>query len=103
MTLFKLRDAERKIDLYGQTLMPKAIQSMTATEAAFRLGTATFLDVVDAQRILLEFHLSHERALVDFAQSLAKLEMLVGRPLGASARPIVNKGTEVREDGGADR
>jgi len=104
MTLFKLRDAERKIDLYGQTLMPKAIQSMTATEAAFRSGTATFLDVVDAQRILLEFHLSHERALVDFGQSLAKLEMLIGRPIETSAgHAIVGGESEDSRYEGADR
>jgi outer membrane protein TolC len=79
--LFDYRDAERKIGLYGDTLIPKARQSLRATEAAFRSASASFLDLVDAQRSLLDFELSYERALADRAQRLAELEMLVGRSI----------------------
>jgi len=79
MVLYRFRDAERKIDLYRDTLLPKGRQSLIASEAAFRAGTASFLDVVDAVRVLLEFELSYERALADLAQRLAELEMLVGK------------------------
>lgn len=81
MVLYRVRDAERKTDLYRDTLVPKAKQSLKATGAAFRTGKATFLDLVDAERILLDFQLSYERALADSAQKLAELEMLVGRQL----------------------
>jgi len=79
--LYRLHDADRKIDLYHDTLAPKARQAMKATEAAFRAGSADFGDVVDAQRLLLEFELAYERALTDRAQHLAEIEMLVGREL----------------------
>ena len=84
--LYELGDAERKIDLYAATLLPKARESMKATEAAFRAGTATFLDLMDAERVLLEFELSRERALANYAQRLAELEMLVGRELPRIAK-----------------
>jgi outer membrane protein TolC len=87
-TLFEHRDAERKITLYRDVLIPKAKESIGSTETAFRAGAASFLDLVDAERSLLEFELSFERALANRAQRLAELEMLVGRtmPRAADAR-----------------
>lgn len=76
--LYRFRDAERKIDLYGDALLPKAKESLKVTESAFRSGQGSFTDLIDAQRILLEFALSYERALADRSQSLAEIEMLVG-------------------------
>ena len=81
MTLYRFRDAERKIDLYRDALLPKAKESLKVTESGFRAAKGSFTDLIDAQRILLEFALSYERALADRSQSLAKLEMLVGREI----------------------
>lgn len=79
--LYGYRDAGRKIDLYRDTLVPKAEQSFNVTQQAFAAERASFLDVVDAQRVLLEFQLAYERAQADRAQRLAELEMLVGRQI----------------------
>jgi len=79
MAIYELRDAERKIDLYKNTLIPKAEQSLQASQTSFTTGKVDFLDLIDAQRIFLEFKLSYERALTDSAQKLAELEMLIGR------------------------
>ena len=79
MALFHFRSAERKIDLYGDSLVPKAEQSVSASQRAFSADRADFFDLVEAQRTLLEFQLSYERALADRAQKLAEIEMLVGR------------------------
>ena len=81
MTAYQFRDAGRKIDLYRDTLLPKASQSLKATEAAYRAGKGSFIDLVDAERIILEFELSYERALTDHGQRLGRLEMLIGRDL----------------------
>jgi outer membrane protein TolC len=83
MVLYRLRDADRKIGLYRDTLVPMARQSMQAAEAAFRSNKANFVDLVDAERVLLEFELSHERALADHMQRFAELEMLVGADMAA--------------------
>jgi len=108
MVLYRLRDAERKVDLYRDTLLPKGRQSLSASETAFRAGNASFLDVVDAIRALLEFELSHERARTDQSQRLAELEMLVGRQFGrrvehgpASAQDAPGEGAAAERDAGA--
>jgi len=89
MALYELRDAERKIDLYKNTLIPKAEQSLQATQQTFAVGKIDFLDLIDAQRIFLEFKLSYERALTDSAQKLAELEMLIGRDVTEIKQGIV--------------
>lgn len=79
MVLYRFRDAERKKELYTQALLPRAKQALNVTHSAFETGKVDFLDLVDAQRTYLEFQLSLERALADYAQRLAELEMLTGR------------------------
>ena len=81
MALYQMRDAQRKMVLYLGTLIPKAKESLQATEAAFRTGQANFVDLVDGERTLLEFQLMYERMLADHAQRAAELEMLVGKEL----------------------
>ena len=97
MVLYRFRDAERKIDLYRDTLLPKARESLKATNTAFQAGRASFTDLIDAERILLEFALAYERALADHAQRLAQLEMLVGRPLTRAADQAVKEPTGVEQ------
>ena len=86
--LYQTRDAQRKIDLYQNTLMPKARESLKATQTALQAGKATFTDLIDAQRVLLEFQLEYERSLANHGQRLAELEVLVGRPIPRSAPPV---------------
>lgn len=81
--LYEYHDAQRKINLYQETLLPKAIETYRVTEAGYLTGEASFLDIIDAQRVLLDFQLSLQRALANHRQSLARVEMLVGRPLPA--------------------
>jgi outer membrane protein TolC len=76
--LFAYRDSGRRLQLYGGTLVPKARQSMASTEAAYRVGDASFTDLIDAQRVLLEFELAHERAAADRGKALARIRALVG-------------------------
>ncbi|MHC4638457.1 MAG: TolC family protein [Planctomycetota bacterium] len=81
LVIYQFHDSERKINLYRDTLLPKAVESVKASEASFRAGDNTFLDLIDAQRVMLEFELAYERALSNRAQKLAELEMLVGREI----------------------
>jgi len=78
MALYGLRNADRKLDLYRNTLLPKAEQNVKVTQLAFTSDKASFLDLIDSQRILLGFQLEHERALADRAQRIAEIEMLAG-------------------------
>lgn len=80
---YEYRDSERRVDLYAFTLLPRARQSLEVTEDSFTTGGADFLDLIDAQRTLLEFELAYERALVDRATMRAKLEQIVGMVMGS--------------------
>ena len=61
--------------------MPQAEQSLRVTEEAYRAGSVDFFNLIDAERLLLEFRLAHQRGAVDREIALAEIEMLVGRPL----------------------
>jgi outer membrane protein TolC len=77
--LYRYRDSERKVRLYRDSLLPKARQSLAVSQRAFEAGSAGFLDLVDAQRTLLELELSLERAQSDRVRSYAVLAQLTGR------------------------
>jgi len=76
--LYRIRDAERKITLYRDTLIPKAEESLKVTQKAFETASGDFLSLIDAERVLLEFKLSFERAFTDYRKAFAEVEELAG-------------------------
>jgi outer membrane protein TolC len=78
LALFKYQDVERKIALYRDALIPKANQNLEVILRSFEAGRSDFLSLIDAERILLEFQLTYERAVADREQGLATVEKLVG-------------------------
>lgn len=76
--LYDLRDAARRIELHDTSLLPRARQSLEVTEQAFVSGEVAFLDLIDAQRMLLEFELARERARTDQANASSRLDALLG-------------------------
>jgi outer membrane protein TolC len=76
--LFQLRDADRKINLYKESLIPKANQSLQVNRQGFEAGKMEFINLIDAERMLLEFELAHERALADHLVARAHLGKLTG-------------------------
>lgn len=81
LALFQLRDAERKMDLYKNTLIPKANQAYQVAQQGFETGSTTFQTLIDTERTLLEFKLAWIRAQADVGKSLGKVEMLSGQDL----------------------
>lgn len=79
--LYEHRDAERRVTLYRESLVPKVQESLRATVIAYSTGEADFLGLLDAERTLLELRLAEERARADLAISLARLDALAGKTL----------------------
>ena len=52
------------------------------TQRAYSAGSATFSDLIDAQRALLVFELAEVRATTDHNLARITLEELMGEPLG---------------------
>jgi outer membrane protein, heavy metal efflux system len=84
--LYMHRDSRRKLDLYDGTLLPMANQSLTVAESAYRAGDTGFSDLIDSQRILLEFALARERAAADYAQATIRVRTLIGHDPGFAGK-----------------
>ncbi len=78
MAVFQFHDAERRIALFNDSLIPKAQQALTVARQAYADGSAEFMALIDAQRTLLEFQLQAERAAADREITLADIGCCVG-------------------------
>lgn len=78
MAIFDYRDAERRIDLYRNSLVPKAETALAVAQQAYTEGRTDFAAWVDAQRTLLEFRLMAERAMADREIALADIGCCIG-------------------------
>lgn len=80
--LFKLKTARDTVDLYKNALLPQAEQSMKSAEAGYVTGIVSFLDLLDAERILLMSYFGYWRGYADYLKYIADLERTVGVELG---------------------
>lgn len=90
LALYKYRDAHRRLSLYRELLIPKAEQTLAVTLTGFQSGGAGALDLIDAEKTLIELELSFERALADQAQRLAEMEQLVGGEIACDIHGAVS-------------
>jgi cobalt-zinc-cadmium efflux system outer membrane protein len=75
--LYTYREAVRNDALLRERLLPKARQSLDAARAGYVNGRAGFLDVIDAQRSLLEFELAEIEARTQRELALAALSFTI--------------------------
>jgi outer membrane protein TolC len=87
MTLYELRDADRRLALFRDGLVAKGRQALAAVSAAYSAGEASLLELVDSQRELLEFELSAARAETDRGNALIHAESLTGVTLHEEVLP----------------
>ncbi len=78
MILYQMDDASRQTVLYEKTLLPKAEQALQITQASYRSGGATLLEVIDSERMLLDFEMTLWEARKNYEESLADLAFLCG-------------------------
>lgn len=84
---FAYTDARRKLSLYRDSLVPKGRQSLEATFSSFQAGRSSFLELLDAERVLLEFELSHARGVADHLKAIAEIDRLVAESVSREVRP----------------
>jgi len=84
----KLDYYRRLTDLYGNTVLPQAEVSLKASEAAYQAGKTDFLDLVDANRTLLETKREYYEYTAAYAAWLGRLESLTGAELGKNRDPL---------------
>ena len=73
--------SRRQIRLFEEVLLVQAEQSLRSAESAYAAGTVNALDLLDAERLLLEVRTSAARARADHAIAVARLEGAIAAPL----------------------
>lgn len=76
--LFRKEDSERKIILYRDQLLPKALDAYEASKKGHASSQVSFQNVLDAERILLRFAIELETAHRDHSVAKANIAKLVG-------------------------
>jgi outer membrane protein TolC len=79
--LAKVESGEKLAKLYETSFLPQAEAAYKATSSGFEAGRNNFLDLLDSERMLLEFKLDYAMALVDLEIAYAELERAVGMEL----------------------
>ena len=73
------RDADRRITLLREVVIPKARQSLAVVQEAYMNNRAELLDLLDAQRMLLDLEKTLAEQEARREKKAAVIEMLLGR------------------------
>jgi cobalt-zinc-cadmium efflux system outer membrane protein len=79
----RVRLSREQVELFERVLLIQAEQSLRSAESGYAAGNLNSLDLLDAERVLLEVRTGIERARADHAIALARLEGAIGAPLEA--------------------
>jgi outer membrane protein TolC len=75
---FRIQTARDTVELYKAVLIPQAEQSMKSAEAGYISGIVSFLDLLDAERILLRIQFDYWKVYADYLKRIADIERAVG-------------------------
>lgn len=90
-TLVAIRDAERRRRVLDSEILPLATRTLDLTRRGYSSGAATYLEVIEGQRTLLEVRLMTAEIRAMREKLLAELEMLAGadvETLGLESRRV---------------
>jgi len=85
--LYAMRNAERQAALFEQRILPIAQQALDSSRQAYGTGTVGFVELIDAQRTLLDVRLMIAEARIEREKRLAEIEALVGVDVETLAAP----------------
>jgi cobalt-zinc-cadmium efflux system outer membrane protein len=77
----RVRLSGEQVHLFERVLLIQAEQSLRSAESGYAAGNLNSLDLLDAERVLLEVRTGIERARADHAIAVARLEGAIGAPL----------------------
>ncbi len=75
---FRMTTAKDLVKLYKDVLIPQAEESLKAARAGYETGKTDFLNLIDSERILLNFKIAYYRSVADYEKAVADLERAVG-------------------------
>lgn len=75
-------------------LLPTALETFELTQLGYRYGKLSLLDVLDAERTLIDIKDQYFEALAAYQLAAVKAERLIARPGGLSPEPARDTGTQ---------
>ena len=81
VSVFKLKNSQRLVTLYGKNLIPQANRAMQIAQLQYRENKGSIAKYLETQSTWLNFQLAYQRAIADAWKSLIQLEKLTGRKL----------------------
>jgi outer membrane protein TolC len=85
MAVVEAQSAWRRIDLYKNTIVPVAEQTLQAGIVGYTNGKVDFMAVLDSLNSLRNARLDAYKARVDYEKAVASLEKAIGQPLSAKS------------------
>jgi outer membrane protein, heavy metal efflux system len=82
--LVRARAAKKLADLYRETLRPQTQAALQSTVIAYENDRTDILNLLDSQNTSLDVDYSYFRAVAEFEQRIAELELAVGAPVRAA-------------------
>lgn len=76
----RVRESAHVIALYRDRLLPLAEENLAAARADYQAGSGDFLDLITAEKNLMQTQLQLERARADYHRRLSALERAAGGP-----------------------
>jgi outer membrane protein TolC len=96
VAVLAMRDAERRAQLFRLDVIPLATRTAELSRQGYSSGTVIYLDLIDAQRTLLETRLLLAEAITAREKRLAEIESLAGvdvETIGAREATTQSTGT----------
>lgn len=78
---FKIQQSQKSLTLYRDRLIPQADQTLQSTLSAYQTGQIGFLDLLDSERMIVQFKLNYYKEQSTYLQRIADLEKAVGTEL----------------------
>lgn len=72
------RNTARSEEIYKKSILPRSRKALEISESSYLSGRAGFLDLLDAQRELLNEELAYARILAEHGKSRAALDRILG-------------------------
>jgi outer membrane protein TolC len=85
LQLYVARDSQRRLAALGGTLIPRAHEVVESVRAGYATGSGSFLELLDAQRALLELRMASAEAYASHESAVAALEALAALDFGTLA------------------
>lgn len=82
--LVRANSSKRLVDLYQNSLRPQSEATLRSTVIAYENDRTDILNLLDSQNTTLDVDYAYFRALADFEQRMAELELAVGAPVQRS-------------------